>query len=166
MTDDAIEAIRAWARLTDAIEAFNRWVEHEHGVTRVQLALLRLIDDWGGDVGLAEARARLVMHPATVGQLFDRLAARGLVDLVPDPADRRRRQIRLTEHGRLLIAAAPLGGPIRLRHVPADPDRLRRLAAALTDAIELFGLREYADDRPPDETDLHTLGMTDGESTP
>lgn len=41
-------------------------------------------------------RQRLVMHPATLGQLLDRLAARGLVDLAVDRADRRRRAVELT----------------------------------------------------------------------
>lgn len=42
-----------------------------------------------------------------------------------------------------MIDAAPLAGPVRLRHVPADPRRLNRLAEAFTDAIVLSGLAEY-----------------------
>src|SRR5262249_55240428 len=35
-------------------------------------------------------------------------------------------------------------GPARLRHVLADGDRLRLLAAAFEDAVELFGLKEWS----------------------
>jgi MarR family transcriptional regulator, temperature-dependent positive regulator of motility len=37
-----------------------------------------------------------------------------------------------------------VAGPVRLRTVPADPERLRRLAAAFDDAVELFGLKEWS----------------------
>jgi DNA-binding MarR family transcriptional regulator len=74
------------------------------------------------------------MHPATLGQLLDRLAQRELVNLTPDPGDRRRRVLR----------EAPLAGPVRLRQTEADSARLRDLTAALDDAIELFGLEDYA----------------------
>jgi DNA-binding MarR family transcriptional regulator len=141
---DAVAAIRAWTRLDQALSAFNRTLEREHGVTGAQLALLRLVAEWGPAIALADLRSRLVMHPATLGQLLDRLAARDLVTITPDPHDRRRRLVELTATGRRTIAAAPLAGPVRLRHIAADPKRLRRLTAALTDAVELFGLQEHA----------------------
>jgi DNA-binding MarR family transcriptional regulator len=84
-----------------------------------------------------------MMHRATLGQLLDRLAVRGLVDLAADPADRRRRVVELTLAEHRMIDAAPLAGPVRLRHVPTDPRRLNRLAEAFTDAIVLFGLERH-----------------------
>lgn len=140
---EAVAAIRAWTRLDQAIVAFNRQAEQQHGVTGAQLAILRLVAEWGPQVRLAELRERLVMHPATLGQLLDRLAARGLVRLAADTADRRRRLVELTQAGRWVIEQAPLAGPVRLRQVAVDPRRLRRLATALDDAIDLFGLQEY-----------------------
>ena len=137
-------AIRAWTRLDHAIAAFNRELERAHRVTGAQLALLRLVAEWGPVVRLGELRERLVMHPATLGQLLDRLAARGMVEVAADAADRRRRVVQLTARGQRVVTEAPLAGPVRLRHVAADPRRLSRLAEALTDAIVLFGLEEYA----------------------
>ena len=142
--EDAQAAIHAWTRLDQALSSFNRALERDHGVPGAQLAVLRLVADWGPAIALAELRSRLVMPPATLGQLLDRLAARGLVSTTPDPHDRRRRLVQLTASGRRTIAAAPLAGPVRLRHVAADPKRLRRLAAALTDAVDLFGLEDHA----------------------
>jgi len=140
---EAVAAIRAWTRLDQAITTFNRQLERRHGITGAQLAILRLVAEWGPQVRLAELRQRLVMHPATLGQLLDRLAARGLVDLTADASDRRRRLVELTPAGQRVIEAAPLAGPVRLRHMSTDPARLHRLTEALTDAIVLFGLEEY-----------------------
>jgi MarR family transcriptional regulator, temperature-dependent positive regulator of motility len=144
---DALAAIQAWTRLDAAIGAFNRHLEREHGVTGAQLAILRIVREWSapgaGGIALAAMRERLVMHPATLGQILDRLAGRGLVDVSPDPADRRRRLVRLTAEGERLVGAAPLAGPVRLRYQPADPATLRHLAQALDDAIVLFGLERY-----------------------
>lgn len=135
-------AIRAWNRLDQAIAGVNRMLEREYGVTGAQLALLRLVTKWC-PVPLADVRARLAMHPATIGQMLDRLAARGLVTVTADPVDGRRRVVDLTSAGRRLVVAAPVAGPVRLRHVPLAADRLRRLADAFDDAVVLFGLEEY-----------------------
>ncbi len=149
MSADAIAAIRAWTRLDQAITGFNRVLAQEYGVTGAQLAVLRLVGEWAGEgtVSLGDMRERLVMHPATLGQLLDRLAARRLVSIDPDPADRRRRLVGLTGAGRRLVDRAPVAGPVRLRYVDVDPVRLQRLAAALEDAVALFGLEEYLHDR-------------------
>jgi MarR family transcriptional regulator, temperature-dependent positive regulator of motility len=142
VTGDAVAAIRAWNRLDQAMAGFNRMLERDYGVTGAQLALLRLVTKWC-PVPLADVRARLVMHPATIGQMLDRLAARGLVTVTADPVDRRRRVVDLTSAGRRLVEEAPVAGPVRLRQVSSDAARLRRLADAFDDAVVLFGLEEY-----------------------
>jgi DNA-binding MarR family transcriptional regulator len=144
VTPPALAAIRAWTRLDAAIGTLNQALERRHSITGSQLAILRIVAELGPQVRLSELRQRLVMHPATLGQLLDRLAARGLVALTADEADRRRRLVEVTGAGRRLIAAAPLAGPVRLRHLEVEPHRLERLADALTDAVVLFGLEEYA----------------------
>jgi len=37
----------------------------------------------------------------------------------------------------------PMAGPMRLRDVEGESDRLDRLTLALNDALELFGLEEW-----------------------
>jgi DNA-binding MarR family transcriptional regulator len=144
-----VRAIRAWVRLDDAFRTCSADLVRRFGVTGAQLGMLRLLDEWGGALPLAEIRRRLSLHPATVGQLFGRLADRGLVVLAAEPADRRRRTVTLTAAGRDLVARAPLVGPVRLRHVAAEPAALERLRAALTEAVDLFGLTDYT--RNPEE---------------
>ena len=137
-----LAAIRAWWRLDQAFARFNRHLQERHGVTGAQLALLRILAE--GPVTLSELRARLVMHPATLGQLVDRLARQGLVDRAVSPDDRRRRLVEPTARGWRLLADAPVAGPVRLRTLAGEPERMRRLAETFDDAIELFGLKEWA----------------------
>ena len=139
----ALAAVRAWVRLDRAFAEFNRHLRATRGITGAQLALLRLIEEIGTAATLAELRSRLVMHPATLGQLVERLHHRGLVALEADPEDRRRRRVELTREGRVTLAAAPLAGPVRLHVAEADPARLHRLTAALEDAVDLFGLGRW-----------------------
>ena len=125
------------------MDAFNRELATRHGVTGAQLAMLRIVAE--RPLTLAELRARLVMHPATIGQLIDRMERQGLVERVVSAEDRRRRLVRTTAKGRRLLATAPLAGPVRLRQgPPAPPERVERLAAALDDAVDLFGLKEWS----------------------
>lgn len=137
-----LAAIRAWWRLDQALARFNRSLHQRHGITGAQLAMLRILAE--RPVTLAELRGRLEMHPATLGQLIDRLARQGLVERRISSADRRKRLVEPTPLGRRMLAEAPVAGPVRLRQVAAEPERLRRLAAAFDDAVELFGLQEWS----------------------
>jgi DNA-binding MarR family transcriptional regulator len=141
---EQLTAIRAWVRLDEALARFNRDLRKRYGVTGAQLAMLRILGE--RPVTLAELRGRLAMHPATLGQLIDRLVRLGLVERAMDRDDRRKRLVQPTAAGRRLLAEAPLVGPVRLRDEAADPERLRRLASAFDDAIDLFGLKEWSHD--------------------
>lgn len=145
MSTSPTRAIRAWVRLDAAFTAVNAALVAEHGVTGAQLAMLRLVEEWGGTVPLAELRTRLSLHPATAGQLLARLADKHLLTLDQDPADRRRRTARLTADGRALLTAAPLVGPVRLRHQTPEPATLDLLTRAFDAAVDAFGLTPYAD---------------------
>jgi DNA-binding MarR family transcriptional regulator len=140
---EGLDAIRAWVRMDRAFAQFNRWLETEHGITGAQLGILRIIAEME-PVTLADLRRRLTLHPATLGQLVDRLAVRGLVVRTPGADDRRLREVTLTPLGARTLRAAPLAGPVRLRRTAAEPARLRALADAFTDAVTLFGLEEWA----------------------
>jgi DNA-binding MarR family transcriptional regulator len=143
MENDAtagIEAARAWLRLNDAMARFNRYLRAEFGITGGQLAILRIVAE--SETTLLDLRRRLVMHPATLGQLVERVAKLGLVSVEVAEDDRRSRRIRLTEKGSAVLRDAPLAGPVRLR-TGAGPARAARLAAAFGDAIDMFGLSQW-----------------------
>jgi DNA-binding MarR family transcriptional regulator len=148
MQQQALSAIVAWVRLERAIESFNLMLRREFGLTGLQLAILRILAERPA-LPLAALRKALVMHPATLGQAVEELRARKLCVVQRNPEDRRARLVALTAEGQLLLAAAPLAGPMRLRQVGADPVRLERLAAGLEDAVDLFGLAAWTPGRSP-----------------
>jgi DNA-binding MarR family transcriptional regulator len=145
----ALSAIVAWVRLERSIEAFNLELKRTHSLSGLQAAVLRILGE-RPSLPLAALRKALILHPATLGQAVDDLRRDGLCTVARDPDDRRARIVSLTDKGREVLAAAPMAGPVRLRQVTEDPARLERLAAALDDAIDLFGLAPWAPggDRP------------------
>ena len=92
---------------------------------------------------LAALRKLLVMHPATLGQSIDELRVMELVTVTRDQRDKRARVVALTDKGRELMARAPVAGPVRLRAMDHDVQKLDRLKAAFEDAVGLFGLETY-----------------------
>jgi DNA-binding MarR family transcriptional regulator len=143
MQQQALSTIVAWVRLERAFEAFNLELKKSFGLTGLQLAVLNILAE-RPSLRLAALRKALVAHPATLGQAVDELRAGGLCAVTRDPADRRARLVALTPAGETLLAAAPLAGPVRLRQTAADPARLDALARALEDALDLFGLADWA----------------------
>ncbi len=146
MQQQALSAIVAWVRLDRAVEIFNAELKQQHGITGLQLAVLRILGE-RPQLPLAALRKALVMHPATLGQAIDGLRRKGLCQVRRNPSDKRARDIAITPEGEAIVAAAPLAGPVRLRELNHDPARLDRLAAALEDAIDLFGLGPWVEKR-------------------
>lgn len=146
MQQQALSAIVAWVRLDRAFENLNAELKRTYGITGLQLAVLRILAE-RPQLPLAALRKALVMHPATLGQAIDKLRVMELVTVRRDPEDKRSRIIALTETGTTMIGGAPLAGPVRLRDITVEPARLDRLAAALEDAIDLFGLTQWAPGR-------------------
>ncbi len=148
MQQQALSAIVAWVRLERAMDAFQADLKKRHGITGLQLSVLRICAE-RPQLPLAALRKALVMHPATLGQSIDELRRMDLVTVRTDPNDKRARLVGLTDNGRALLAEAPLAGPTRLREVDHDVSRLDRLKSGLDDAIDLFGLADWDPARKP-----------------
>ncbi len=146
MQQQALSAIVAWVRLDRAFENLNAELKRSYGITGLQLSVLRILAE-RPQLPLAALRKALVMHPATLGQAIDKLRVMDLVTVRSDPNDKRSRIVALTPAGTAMIAGAPLAGPVRLRDVNVEVERLDRLAKALEDAIDLFGLEPWAPGR-------------------
>ena len=142
MQQQALSAIVAWVRLDAAIQNFNHQLRKEFGITGLQLAVLRILGE-RPSLPLAALRKSLVMHPATLGQSIDELRVMGLCAVERDNRDKRARNVAITDKGKELMARAPLAGPVRLREIEAEPQKLDRLKAAYDDSVELFGLTDY-----------------------
>ena len=142
MQQQALSAIVAWVRLDAAIQGFNQTLRKQFGITGLQLAVLRILGE-RPSLPLAALRKSLVMHPATLGQSIDELRVMELVTVTRDQRDKRARIVALTDKGRELMARAPVAGPVRLRAMDHDVQKLDRLKAAFEDAVGLFGLETY-----------------------
>ena len=140
---EALGAIRAWVTLDRAFAQLNTELRRRHGITGAQLALLRIVAE-REPITLADLRTQLAMHPATIGQLVDRIVRLRFLKRRRSAIDARRQELALTPRGRRLISVAPIAGPVRLRTARDDPERLTRLADALRDAVSLFGMEEWA----------------------
>ena len=131
----------AWMRLDQAIKSFEAELKRDHKITALQLAVLHIVSE-RPHIPLAALRKALVAHPATLGQAIDDLRRKGLCLVRTNPEDRRARNVSLTDAGAQIVASVPLLGPMRLRDVEGETERLDRLAPALNDALELFGLKD------------------------
>lgn len=93
------------------------------GLTERDGSVLAHIDDREG-TRPAELARHLGIARSTLSATLARLEQAGLLDIDADASDRRRRRIRLTEHGRAAIAS----------HSVLDPERLAALLARLAPA--------------------------------
>ena len=142
MQQQALTAMVAWMRLEEAMKAFELDLKRRHNITMLQLAVLHIIAE-RPHIPLAALRKALLAHAATLGQAIDDLRRKGLCQVRSNPDDRRARNVSITEAGNALVAAMPMTGPMRLREVEGETDRLTRLAPALGDALDLFGLEPW-----------------------
>ena len=135
--------MRAWWELEQAFAAFNAELHRDYDVTGGQLALLRIIAE-RQPVTIRELRRELDWHPASLGQLVQRLVDRGLVVRTRDAADRRVRTLSLSRSGQELLAKTPLVGPVRLRQVELPTDDLAIMRRGFEVAIKAFALTPWS----------------------
>jgi DNA-binding MarR family transcriptional regulator len=103
-----------------------------------ELAVLALLATAGAS-SQQEVSRRLGIDRTTMVALVDALAARGLVRREPDPADRRKNLVELTDAGRATArGAGPAVDRVEAAFLaplpPADRDRLRALLRTVIEA--------------------------------
>ncbi len=105
---EALPAVEAFAAIGLAARQLrvrmDRWCETE-GLSEMRLGLLFMLRHLGAGVPLGGLAAKLHVSPRNVTGLVDHLERDGLVDRVPDPADRRSVLARLTGLGRERVDA-------------------------------------------------------------
>jgi DNA-binding MarR family transcriptional regulator len=111
------------------------------GTQRLALFELKASDS----LRLNELAERIVTSPPTASRAVDGLVALGFVERVPDPADRRAIQIRVTDYGRSRVAervarVAETLGPALGTFRPVDRERLVHLLAQLNAALKVDSL--------------------------
>lgn len=113
-----------------------------HDLTTAQYNLLRILrgarEAGEGALTCGEIAERLVSPGPDVTRLLDRLEARGLIERLRDPGDRRVVRARITRAGRALLAAldAPVAGALERLLGPLGEARLKSLSRLLEQARE------------------------------
>jgi long-chain acyl-CoA synthetase len=110
----------------------------EHGLSPIGLSLqqyraLALLAE--GPAAATRLAERLTVSPPSVTAVIDGLVARGLVARTPDPDDRRRQHLELTDGGCDLLVQADAAVTARLNEVAAyfGDDEVRQRVEALQD---------------------------------
>ena len=130
------------------------------GISGAQFGVLRTLEraekTGGGRLGVTELSERLLIRPPSVTGVVDRLVRDGLVTRAALPADRRVKQIELTEKGRQRIAAilAVHGGQVQkiLSGLsPSDQGEFNRLLVRLGEHLESLAKSQPSVDNDANE---------------
>ena len=104
MTDERADAqaqiLGALERMGRLIREMGQLVAREHASTRATMAIARLLDD-AGEVGVGDVAEALRIDMSVASRQVSELVAEGLVERTVSDGDRRARQLRLTQAGRL-----------------------------------------------------------------
>lgn len=101
------EVLVALRRVIRATDLHSRRLVKIANVTGPQLLLLQTLAN-NGDITISELARDMSLSQATVTTILDRLERRELVSRVRSETDRRKVYPRLTEHGRQILASAPM----------------------------------------------------------
>ncbi|MBW3668476.1 MAG: MarR family transcriptional regulator [Actinobacteria bacterium] len=124
-----------------AVAGFARVVERgltERGLSMAQYRLLALLSH-GSEVASRVADVLLSSRP-TVTSLVDGLVTKGYVDRRPDPSDRRKIALSLTDEGTAALAAAHAAadGAVQALLATASPEDAETAAAGLRAWARIF----------------------------
>ena len=127
-------------RIVRALQEYSSSVERQFGLTGPQLWALWELNR-GGALSLKDLAARMHLDPSTVTGVVDRLQRKGLMARDPDPEDRRRVVLGLTDAGRATLKSAPHPAQGRLLHAlhgmtPAEVARLNGTLRRLVKVME------------------------------
>jgi DNA-binding MarR family transcriptional regulator len=138
-----MEVLSRVSRLGHHLDGARRQSFAEHGIESWEFDVLAALRRAGAPYELSPGRLlrETLVTSGTMTNRVDRLAARGLVERLPDPHDRRGVLVRLTDDGRATVDGA-LEGLLRREHDllaglnPTDRRRLAALLRALTAQFE------------------------------
>jgi DNA-binding MarR family transcriptional regulator len=103
-----VEVFSRIGRLARRLDLARRTAFADHGIESWEFDVLAALRRAGGDYELSPGRLikETLVTSGTMTNRVDRLAARGLVERLPDPTDRRGVLVRLTAEGREAVDGA------------------------------------------------------------
>jgi DNA-binding MarR family transcriptional regulator len=93
----------ALVRTYDALITVTDKAMRQHGLSRAGRQLLAVIEGAGEPLSPSAISERLLVTTASTTSLLDTLERRGLLARLPDPSDRRRLLVALTDEGRQVV---------------------------------------------------------------
>ncbi len=137
-----MEVLSRVSRLGHHLDRARRQAFSEHDLEPWEFDVLAALRRAGAPYELSPGRLlkETLVTSGTMTNRVDRLAARGLVERLPDPHDRRGVLVRLTDRGRTTVDGALSGLLDRERDLLGglDPADQRRLAALLRTLVLPF----------------------------
>jgi DNA-binding MarR family transcriptional regulator len=135
---------------------FMTWT-HDYGVNMPQISVLMRLY-YRGPTSILAVRQELYGSRAAASQLVEKLVQMGLVERSEDAADRRVKNIRLTDHGRQMVEQ---GIAARRRWLtdlgeafgPAEQEQFAGMLARLSQAARRLERREEQAASPSEEED-------------
>lgn len=139
----ANEAIRALTQTHDTVLTFANEAMRRHRLSPAARQALGTLDGHGGPLSPGEVADRLLLTPASITSLLDTLERRGLVTRTPDPQDRRRVLVEITEAGRAVVdevvpEAVALQTAAMSRVSEIDRAHLVRILATIRDTVAML----------------------------
>ncbi|MCS5716563.1 MarR family winged helix-turn-helix transcriptional regulator [Herbiconiux sp. CPCC 205763] len=133
-SDDLVQCFDDLVRVeTRLYNAVGETLRREHGIVAAQYEILRYFSDHP-ESRIADVATNFAAGVGAISKGVDRLAARGLVDRRPNPADGRSMLVFLTDAGAALLAAADVTFRRRLAELVAqtvDDDQVETVTALL-----------------------------------
>lgn len=137
------EVIDNLRRTIQALNEHYKTAERESGMTSPQLWAIKLIAA-GAPIKVSELARRMILHPATVVGIVDRLEIKGLVVRTRSTEDRRVVELDLTPKGREFVAKAPEPAQdMLIKGLEAlSEKRLQLVADGMAQLVRILGAEE------------------------
>src|SRR5712692_5667998 len=97
--DPILDFLRLLWSLEHGLQSTSKRMETVLGITGPQRLVLRIVGRFPG-VSPGELAHIVQLHPSTITGILQRLAQKGLLIREPDPYDKRRQRLRLSEDGK------------------------------------------------------------------
>jgi MarR family transcriptional regulator, organic hydroperoxide resistance regulator len=140
---DVLDFMRAIWALDHALNKTSKHMKASVGVTGPQRLVIRIVSRFPG-ITAGQTAELLHVHPSTLTRILKLLERQGLLRRRPDPRDRRRTVLGLTENGRRVETAAAGTVEAAVQRVLSETpqphlDRTREVLDRLTRALSAEG---------------------------
>lgn len=137
--DELTRLASALRRIAQGLDSHSKLLEVRAGLTASQLLCLQVLAVQGS-LPASRLAAAVSLTPGTISLVLDRLEAKGLVQRVRSPRDRRQFDLVLTDAGRRRMQEAPgvLPAIFVERFATLPPSRQQRLVQTLDDLTALM----------------------------